>query len=174
LNEILNDCGAEDTYAVQVSGPSGILVSCKEFRRHICFEDLPTAGALILFNHERDVLQVALNSAHFFAYESCGFCTPCRVGTQLQKQIIDKIADGHGTAYDLEELKYIGHIMRSMSHCGLGHTAANQVLDVLNKFPDAYEPKLKKLVFERAFDLDGALEKARKITGRDDKWTHFS
>ena len=64
--------------------------------------------------------------------------------------------------------------MRSMSHCGLGYTAANQVLDVLEKFPDAYEYKLKELVLERDFDLDGALEKARKITGRDDKWAHFS
>ena len=174
LQEILDDCGAEDTYAVQVSGPSGTLVSCKEFQRRICFEDLPTAGAFIVFNRDRDMLQVARNSAHFFAHESCGFCTPCRVGTQFQKKIIDKLADGHATEYDLEELKNIGHIMRSMSHCGLGHTAANQVLDVLEKFPDAYENKLKKHIFEPDFDLDRALEKARKITGRDDKWAHLS
>jgi [NiFe] hydrogenase diaphorase moiety large subunit len=173
LQEVLDDCGTEDAYAVQVSGPSGTLVSSKEFLRRICFEDLPTAGALVIFNRERDILQVALNSAHFFAYESCGFCTPCRVGTQLQKKIIDKIFDGYGTAYDLEELKYIGHIMRTMSHCGLGHTAANQVIDMLEKFPDAYKHKLKNLVFEPAFDLDRALEKARKITGRDDKLAHF-
>ena len=137
--QFLEDCGAENTYAVQVSGPSGTLVSCKEFHRRICFEDLPTAGALIVFNRERDILQIARNSAHFFAHESCGFCTPCRVGTQFQKKIIDKLTEGHGTAYDLEELKNIGQIMKSMSHCGLGHTAANQVLDVLKKFPDAYE-----------------------------------
>ena len=174
LHEILDDCGAKDTYAVQVSGPSGELVSNKEFQRRICFEDLPTSGALILFNRERDLLQVARNSAHFFAHESCGFCTPCRVGTQFQKKIIDKLAVGHGTAYDLDELKNIGHIMRSMSHCGLGHTAANQVLDVLEKFPDTCENKVKKHVFEPAFDLDEALEKARKITGRDDKWAHLS
>ena len=173
LHEILDDCGAKNTYAVQVSGPSGELVSSKEFQRRICFEDLPTSGALILFNRERDLLQVARNSAHFFAHESCGFCTPCRVGTQFQKKIIDKLAIGHGTAYDLDELKNIGHIMRSMSHCGLGHTAANQVLDVLEKFPDAYENKVKKHDFEPSFDLDGALEKARKITGRDDKWAHL-
>jgi [NiFe] hydrogenase diaphorase moiety large subunit len=173
LQEVLDDCGAEDAYAVQVSGPSGTLVSSKEFLRRICFEDLPTAGALVIFNRERDILQIALNSAHFFAYESCGFCTPCRVGTQLQKKIIDKISDGYGTAYDLEELKYIGHIMRTMSHCGLGHTAANQVIDMLEKFPDAYKHKLKKLVFGPAFDLDRALEKARKITGRDDKLADF-
>lgn len=174
LHEILDDCGAEDAYAVQVSGPSGVLVAEKEFGRRICFEDLPTAGAFIIFKRSRDVLQVAQNSAHFFAHESCGFCTPCRVGTQLQKKIIDKIAAGHGTACDLEKLKHLGYIMRTMSHCGLGHTAANQVLDVLEKFPDAYERKLKNLVFEPAFDLDGALETARKITGRDDAWAHLS
>lgn len=173
LQEILDDCGAEDARAVQVSGPSGFLVPRGEFQRSISFEDLPTAGALIIFNSKRDVLQVARNAAHFFAHESCGFCTPCRVGTQFQKKIIDKITNGHGTAQDLEELKNIGRIMKSMSHCGLGHTAANQVLDVLEKFPDAYKYKLKKHDFEPSFDLDGALEKARKITGRDDKWAHL-
>lgn len=173
LQEILDDCGAEDTQAVQVSGPSGFLVPRGEFQRSISFEDLPTAGAFIVFNRERDVLQVARNAAHFFAHESCGFCTPCRVGTQFQKKIIDKLNNGHGTAQDIEELKNIGRIMKSMSHCGLGHTAANQVLDVLEKFPDAYKYKLKKHDFEPSFDLDGALEKARKITGRDDKWAHL-
>jgi [NiFe] hydrogenase diaphorase moiety large subunit len=174
LQTVLEECGAENTYAVQVSGPSGTLVSCKEFHRRICFEDLPTAGAIIVFNRERDILQIARNSAYFFAHESCGFCTPCRIGTQFQKKIIDKLTEGHGTAYDLEELKNIGQIMKSMSHCGLGHTAANQVLDVLKKFPDAYECKLKNHDLEPDFDLDKALEKARNITGRDDKWAHLS
>ena len=173
LHEILDDCGAEDPYAVQVSGPSGILVSSKEFGRCISFEDLPTAGAFTVFKRGRDMLQAVQNFAHFFAHESCGFCTPCRVGTQLQKTIVDKIANGHGTVYDLEELKHLGHVMQTMSHCGLGHTAANPVLDMLEKFPDAYEHKLKKLAFEPVFDLDGALEAARKITGRDDAWAHL-
>ncbi|MEK7843019.1 MAG: NAD(P)H-dependent oxidoreductase subunit E [Pseudomonadota bacterium] len=173
LHEILDDCGAEDPYAVQVSGPSGILVSSKEFGRCISFEDLPTAGAFTVFKRGRDLLQIVQNFVHFFAHESCGFCTPCRVGTQLQKKIVDKIANGHGTAYDLEELKQLGHIMQTMSHCGLGHTAPNPVLDMLKKFPDAYQHKLKDLAFEPAFDLDGALETARNITGRDDAWAHL-
>lgn len=174
LHEILDDCGAEDPYAAQVSGPSGILVSSKEFGRCISFEDLPTAGAFTVFKRGRDMLQAVQNFAHFFAHESCGFCTPCRVGTQLQKKIVDKITNGHGTVCDLEELKQLGHIMQTMSHCGLGHTAANPVLDMLEKFPDAYQRKLMNLAFEPAFDLDGALETARKITGRDDTWAHLS
>lgn len=174
LHEILADCGAEDPYAVQVSGPSGCMVSWQEFGRRICFEDLATAGAFMVFRRKRDLFQTVQNFVHFFAHESCGFCTPCRVGTQLQKKIIDKIADGHGTARDLEELNRLGHLMKTTSHCGLGSSAANPVLDIMNKFPDAYERKLKNLAFEPAFDLDGALETARKITGRDDAWAHLS
>jgi [NiFe] hydrogenase diaphorase moiety large subunit len=173
LQEVLNECGAEDTYAVQVGGPSGVLVSWKEFDRHISFEDLPTAGAFTIFKRGRDILQAVRNYAHFFAHESCGFCTPCRVGTQLQKKIVDKIANGHGTASDLDELKHLAHLMKTMSHCGLGHTAPNPVLDMLEKFPGAYEQKLGKLSFEPAFDLDAALETARRITGRDDPSAHL-
>jgi [NiFe] hydrogenase diaphorase moiety large subunit len=86
---------------------------------------------------------------------------------------MDKIAGGHGTPADLEELKHLGHILGSMSHCGLGHSAANPVLDTLKKFPGTFERKLKALSFEPAFNLDGALETARKITGRDDEWAHL-
>jgi [NiFe] hydrogenase diaphorase moiety large subunit len=173
VQEILEDCGVDEAYAVQVGGPSGILVSWKEFERSISFEDLPSAGAFIIFGRGRDILETVRNYAHFFAHESCGFCTPCRVGTQLQKKIVDKIANGYGTASDLEELKHLAHLMRTMSHCGLGHTAPNPVLDMLEKFPAAYEPKLKNLSFEPAFDLDAALATARRITGRDDPWAHL-
>lgn len=173
IRQILADCGAVEPYAVQVSGPSGTTISWKEFDRLIAFEDLPTAGALMIFQRKRDMFQTARNFAHFFAHESCGFCTPCRVGTELQKKIIEKIQDGHGTASDLEELKRLGRILKTMSHCGLGSSAANPVLDTLEKFPDIYERKLKALAFEPAFDLDGALETARKITGRDDDWAHL-
>jgi [NiFe] hydrogenase diaphorase moiety large subunit len=128
----------------------------------------------MVFKRKRDLFEVVHNFVHFFAHESCGFCTPCRVGTQLQKKTIDKIADGHGTARDLEELCRLGHVMKTMSHCGLGSSAANPVMDMMEKFPDAYERKLKNLAFEPAFDLDGALETARKITGRDDAWAHLS
>ncbi len=173
VRQILADCGTNDPYAVQVSGPSGTLISWKEFDRRIAFEDLPTAGAFMVFQRKRDPFQIALNFVHFFAHESCGFCTPCRVGTELQKKIMDKIASGHGTASDLEEMRSLGHILKTMSHCGLGSSAANPVLDTLEKFPDVYERKLKALAFEPAFDLDGALETARKITGRDDDWAHL-
>ena len=86
---------------------------------------------------------------------------------------MDKLAAGKGSAYDMHEMKNIMRILQDMSHCGLGHTAANPVVQTMEKFPDAYEKRLKKLDFEPAFDLDGALTTARLITGRDDEWAHL-
>ena len=173
IREILADCGAEDAFAVQVSGPSGTTIGWKEFDRRIAFEDLATAGAFMIFNRSRDLFQMARNFSHFFAHESCGFCTPCRVGTTLMARTLDKIDSGHGTASDLEEMQRLGNLMKTMSHCGLGSSAANPVLDTLAKFPDVYEHKLKALAFEPAFDLDKALRTARHITGRDDSEAHL-
>ena len=173
VRQILIACGAEDAHAVQVSGPSGTCISFREFDRCIAFEDLPTAGAFMVFSRERDMFEVARNFTHFFAHESCGFCTPCRVGTSLLRNTMDKLAAGKGSAYDMNEMKNIMHILLDMAHCGLGHTAANPVVQTMEKFPDAYEKRLKKLDFEPAFDLDGALQTARLITGRDDEWAHL-
>ncbi|MDR2240050.1 MAG: NAD(P)H-dependent oxidoreductase subunit E [Zoogloeaceae bacterium] len=172
--QVLIDCGAENAYAVQVSGPSGMCISFREFDRRLCFEDLASAGAFMVFSRQRDMFEVARNFTHFFAHESCGFCTPCRVGTSLLRNIMDKLAAGKGSVYDMNEMQRIMHILRGMAHCGLGHTAANPVVQTMEKFPDAYEKRLKKLDFEPAFDLDGALATARLITGRDDAWAHLA
>ncbi|MEZ5616001.1 MAG: NADH-ubiquinone oxidoreductase-F iron-sulfur binding region domain-containing protein [Rhodocyclaceae bacterium] len=174
VRQILIDCGAEDAHAVQVSGPSGTCISFREFDRRIAFEDLATAGAFMVFSRERDMFEVARNFTHFFAHESCGFCTPCRVGTSLLKNAMDKLAAGKGSAYDMNEMKHIMQVLRGTAHCGLGHTAANPVVQTMEKFPDAYEKRLKRLDFEPAFDLDGALQTARLITGRDDEWAHLA
>ncbi|OIP11682.1 MAG: NADP oxidoreductase [Betaproteobacteria bacterium CG2_30_68_42] len=174
VREVLAECGAKHAHAVQVSGPSGTCVSFQEFERRIAFEDLASAGAFMVFSRERDMFEVARNFTHFFAHESCGFCTPCRVGTSLLRNIMDKLAAGKGSPYDMQEMKRIMCVLRDMAHCGLGHTAANPVVQTMQKFPEAYERRLKKLEFEPAFDLDDALETARLITGRDDEWAHLA
>ena len=173
VQEILDDCGAVNTLAVQVSGPSGICVGPGEFKRKLGFEDLPTAGAFMIFDDSRDMFEVARNFVHFFAHESCGFCTPCRVGTSMLKQTMDKIAEGHGTRHDLAEVENLDFVLQTTSHCGLGRTACNPVLHTLKHFRPAYESKLKSLDFEPAFDLDGALARARQMTGRDDAGAHL-
>lgn len=173
VREVLDACGARDTQAVQVSGPSGTCVSWREFDRRIAFEDLATAGAFMVFDRSRDLFEVARNFAHFFAHESCGFCTPCRVGTPILARTMDKLARGRGTAHDMAEMRRVSRILREMSHCALGHTAANPVVQTMEKFPQAYERRLKALTFEPSFDLDEALAPARRITGRDDPWAHL-
>ena len=173
VREVLDDCGAVNTRAVQVSGPSGICVAESEFNRKLGFEDLPTAGAFMVFDDSRDMFEVARNFVQFFAHESCGFCTPCRVGTSMLKQTMNKIAEGHGTQHDLREVEHLDHILQTTSHCGLGRTACNPVLHTLKHFRPAYENRLKSLDFEPAFDLDGALARARQMTGRDDAGAHL-
>ncbi|MCR4298152.1 MAG: NAD(P)H-dependent oxidoreductase subunit E [Gallionella sp.] len=173
VREVLDDCGAVNARAVQVSGPSGVCVAESEFDRRLGFEDLPTAGAFMVFDDSRDLFEVARNFVHFFAHESCGFCTPCRVGTSMLKQTMDKIAAGHGTQYDLNEIERLDKVLQTSSHCGLGRSACNPVLHTLKHFRPAYETRLKSLDFEPAFDLDGALARARQMTGRDDAGAHL-
>ncbi|MBP9915475.1 MAG: NAD(P)H-dependent oxidoreductase subunit E [Thiobacillaceae bacterium] len=177
VRQVLEDCGAgagkHSTLAVQISGPSGVCIDASEFERRIAFEDLPTAGAFTVFDTSRDMFEVARNYAHFFAHESCGFCTPCRVGTAMLKTTMDKIAEGHGTVSDLAEIEKLDKVLHLSAHCGLGHTACNPTLDTLKRFRPMYERRLKSLDFEPAFDLDGALATARRMTGRDDAGAHL-
>jgi len=173
VRQVLEDCGATRTQAVQISGPSGVCIDATEFDRRIAFEDLPTAGAFTVFDTSRDMFEVARNYAHFFAHESCGFCTPCRVGTSMLVAAMDKIRDGNGTQHELREMNRLNRVLLMSAHCGLGHTACNPILDTLRRFRPAYERKLRSLDFAPAFDLDGALARARQMTRRDDAGAHL-
>jgi [NiFe] hydrogenase diaphorase moiety large subunit len=173
IGRILEDCGARDTQAVQVGGPSGVCLSAFEFGRRIAFEDVPTAGAFMVFDRSRDMFEVARSFAHFFAHESCGFCTPCRVGTALVVKRMDKLAEGHGSRHDIDVLFELDKLMHTATHCGLGANACNPLRDTILKFRPAYEQHLKSLHFEPGFDLDAELSIARRMTGRDDPAAHL-
>jgi [NiFe] hydrogenase diaphorase moiety large subunit len=173
IGRILEDCGARDTQAVQVGGPSGVCLSAFEFGRRIAFEDVPTAGAFMVFDRSRDMFEVARSFAHFFAHESCGFCTPCRAGTALVVKRMDKLAEGHGSRHDIDVLFELDKLMHTATHCGLGASACNPLRDTILKFRPAYEQHLKSLHFEPGFDLDAELSIARRMTGRDDPAAHL-
>lgn len=171
--EVLAECGARTPQAVQIAGAAGHCIPEAEFHRRIAFEDLATGGALMVFGQTRDLVAVVRRFARFFAHESCGFCTPCRVGTSLLRDLIEKMYRGHGSAIDLAEMRNLAALMQRTSHCGLGQSAANSVVDTLDKFPDVWKDRLAVASFEPAFDLDGALETARHLTGRDDREAHL-
>ena len=173
IGRILEDCGARDTQAVQVGGPSGVCLSPMEFARHIGFEDVPTAGAFMVFDRSRDMFQVARNFAQFFAHESCGFCTPCRVGTELVVRRMDKLEKGYGSSEDIQVLFELDKLMHAATHCGLGAAACNPLRDTIAKFRPAYEQHLKSLHFVPGFDMDAELSQARRVTARDDSGAHL-
>ncbi|MFZ2406620.1 MAG: NAD(P)H-dependent oxidoreductase subunit E [Methylobacter sp.] len=174
IQAILNDCGADDVLGVQIGGPSGTFISNQEFGRKLAFEDLATGGSFIIFNSSRNILDTVHNFTHFFAHESCGFCTPCRVGTSLLQKQIDKIVEGHGSAGDVVALEELCQLVKNYSHCGLGQTAANPIISTLERYPDLYQSRLKEISYEPGFDLDGALATARRMANRDDAGAHLA
>ncbi|HET7202442.1 MAG TPA: NADH-ubiquinone oxidoreductase-F iron-sulfur binding region domain-containing protein [Steroidobacteraceae bacterium] len=173
VRQVLADCGASRTIAVQCGGPSGRCLEQDEFHRRIAFEDLETGGAFIVFDDGRDMFEVARHFSHFFADESCGFCTPCRVGTSLLARLMDKVSDGRASEHDLHTIEQLTQLLHGACHCGLGESAGKPLADTLQKFRPAYERRLTAYGIEPAFDLDGALARARRMTGRDDPGAHL-
>ncbi|MCC9000830.1 MAG: NAD(P)H-dependent oxidoreductase subunit E [Candidatus Contendobacter sp.] len=174
VRRVLEDCGARNAQGIQMAGPAGHMISAKQFDRRICFEDLATGGSFMVFDQSRNILDGIRNFAHFFVHESCGFCTPCRVGTSLMRDLVDKVHTGHGARYDLDEMRKLGRIMQVACHCGLGQTAPNPVLDSLDEFPEAYERVLRSTAFEPAFNLNATLDDARRLTGRSDPGAYLN
>jgi len=131
------------------------------------------SGAVMVFDRGRDMLRVIENFTRFFAHESCGFCTPCRVGTTLNARAMGRIASGNGSQRDLSELVRVSALLESASHCGLGTTAARPINDALAKFRPSFERRLRSREVLPTFDLDEALAPAREVTARDDPGAHL-
>ena len=169
LRELLSIVGAEDAGAVQVGGAAGRMVSPDEFHRTICFDDLATGGSVMIFGPSRNTLRIALKFLEFFVDESCGYCTPCRVGTGLMQQKLEAITQGRGQAGDLEYLQELAASVKLTSRCGLGQTAGNPVLTTLEAFRPAYEALLQNRPDEpclASFDIRAALQESEKLVGR--------
>jgi len=174
LSEVLKLAGGEDAIAVQIGGASGQMIAREEFGRTICFDDLATGGALMVFGPDRNVLEVAGQFMDFFVEESCGYCTPCRVGNVLLKERLEKIIAGRGEPADLEYLEGLGETVKIMSRCGLGQTSANPVLTTLKNFRATYNALVKKRTdgLQPAFDLLAAVGDAEAIIGRKSEHAH--
>jgi len=169
LSELLKLAGASDAAAVQIGGPSGTMIGPKDFDRTICHDDLATGGSVMVFGPRRDVLEVAHKFMEFFIEESCGFCTPCRVGNVLLAEKLADIIAGKGTPEDLDYLARLGATVKTASRCGLGQTSPNPVLTTLENFRQAYEAKIKPAADGNrpGFDLHAALRDAVAVTGRE-------
>jgi [NiFe] hydrogenase diaphorase moiety large subunit len=173
LSDILKMAGAENALAVQVGGPSGSMVGPEDFHRAICFDDLATGGSIMVFGPERNLLEIAEEFMRFFVEESCGFCTPCRVGNVLLKERLARINSGRGELADLDYLQSLGESIKMASRCGLGQTSPNPVLTTLKKFRGAYEALVNHSANGKqpSFDIRKALSDAQNIIGRQS--VHF-
>ncbi|MEW6712309.1 MAG: NADH-ubiquinone oxidoreductase-F iron-sulfur binding region domain-containing protein [Candidatus Riflebacteria bacterium] len=134
IEKLLQEVGGEDAKAVQVGGASGHCVPRSEFGKTIAYEDVSTGGSIIVFGQHRDMLAVAINFMEFFCEESCGQCTPCRLGTETLLEGLDKMAEGTCSMKYLRELVSLGETMQLSSKCGLGQSAPNAFLSIVKNF----------------------------------------
>jgi [NiFe] hydrogenase diaphorase moiety large subunit len=142
LFDLLERAGGSDAQAVQVSGAAGECIAPKDFGRSLAYEDLSTAGATMVFGPERDLLDVILQFAEFFADESCGWCVPCRVGTVQLRESLRRTLDGRSSKDDIVRLESLATFVSTFSRCGLGQMAPTPILTTLRNFPQIYASRL--------------------------------
>lgn len=133
--EFVDEFGDGDTKAVQVGGASGFCVPRKRFAETIIgFEGVPTGGSMKLFNSSRSMYNVLHNYLDFFTEESCGQCTPCRVGCQQLLLGIEAVKKGDKSSKYLDELVKLAGTMKIASKCGLGQSVGNAFRSIVDNF----------------------------------------
>ena len=149
LREIIYDIGGgiidgKAFKAVQTGGPSGGVITTADLDTPIDYESLREigsmmgSGGMIVMDEDDCMVNIAKFYLDFTQDESCGKCTPCRLGTKRMFEILEKITEGNGTMDDIEKLRSLGHAIKDSALCGLGQTAPNPVLSTLDYFYDEY------------------------------------
>ncbi|MBA4321887.1 MAG: NADH-quinone oxidoreductase subunit E [Odoribacter sp.] len=137
VQNFVNEFGDGDTKAVQVGGASGFCVPRKKFNDTIIgFEGVPTGGSMKLFNSSRSMYNVLHNYLDFFAEESCGQCTPCRVGCQQLLKGVENVKRGEAKSTYLNELVKLAETMKIASKCGLGQSVGNAFSSIVENFKE--------------------------------------
>lgn len=149
LREIVEEIGGgvpngKKFKAAQTGGPSGGCIPASLIDTPIDYDSLISigsmmgSGGLIVMDEDNCMVDIAKFFLEFTVDESCGKCTPCRIGTRRLLEILDKITKGKGTLEDLDRLELLCHSIKNASLCGLGQTAPNPVLSTLRYFRDEY------------------------------------
>jgi [NiFe] hydrogenase diaphorase moiety large subunit len=134
--DLLKEVGGEGAKAVQIGGASGVCVAARDFSRRLAFEDIPTGGSVMIIGARRDMLDVAENFLEFFVEESCGQCTPCRLGNPQMLKAVKLLKEGACPPKFLADVKALGETMKVASKCGLGQTSPSAFLSILESFED--------------------------------------
>ncbi len=134
--DLLKEVGGTGAKAVQIGGASGVCVPARDFERRLAFEDIPTGGSVMVIGQQRDLLDVAENFLEFFVEESCGQCTPCRLGNPQLLEGVELLKQGECSAAHLADLKALGATMQVAAKCGLGQTSPSAFLSIVGAFAD--------------------------------------
>ena len=155
LREVIEEIGGgipggKKFKAAQTGGPSGGCIPAEHFDIPIDYDNLISigsmmgSGGLIVMDETDCMVDIAKFFLEFTVEESCGKCTPCRVGTKRMLEILTKITKGQATMEDLDKLEELCYYVKENSACGLGQTAPNPVLSTLRYFRDEYEAHIKE------------------------------
>jgi NADH:ubiquinone oxidoreductase subunit F (NADH-binding)/(2Fe-2S) ferredoxin len=150
LREIIYDIGGgikngREFKAVQTGGPSGGCITAEFLDTPIDYESLSAigsmmgSGGMIVMDEDNCMIDIAKFYLEFTVEESCGKCSPCRIGNKRLLEMLDKISKGNGTKLDLHKLKSLANTIKDTSLCGLGQTAPNPVLSTMKYFKSEYE-----------------------------------
>lgn len=149
LRELIYDIGGgipdgKKFKAIQTGGPSGGCITAENLDTPIDFENLIQIGSMmgsggaIVMDEDNCMVDVAKFYMEFICEESCGKCSPCRIGTKRMLEILTKITEGKGTMEDIDRLEELAVAIRDNSLCGLGQTAANPIVSTITNFRDEY------------------------------------
>ena len=149
LRELIYDIGGgipdnKKFKAIQTGGPSGGCLTAEALDEPIDFDNLVAKGSMmgsggaIVMDEDNCMVDVAKFYMEFICDESCGKCSPCRIGTKRMLEILTRITEGNGTMQDLEELEELGNTVKANSLCALGQTAANPIMSTLAHFRHEY------------------------------------
>ena len=154
LREVIEEIGGgipggKKFKAAQTGGPSGGCIPAEHFDIPIDYDNLISigsmmgSGGLIVLDEDDCMVDIAKFFLEFTVEESCGKCTPCRIGTRRMLEILTKITKGQATMEDLDKLEDLCYYVKNNSLCGLGQTAPNPVLSTLRYFRSEYEAHIK-------------------------------
>ena len=144
LRELVEDlASARDIKMIQIGGATGRIVPYDMIDSPLAFENVLGAGAVTVFDKSRDVIDIVYQTMEFLAEESCGKCTPCRQGTEVMVEILERFKDGEGLKRDIKNLQDLSDVMMLSSLCGLGQAAPFAVTDSLKYFGNAYEERIQ-------------------------------
>lgn len=136
IKDVLKLVEAKNTKAVQIGGASGVCIPESQFDRTLAYEDVSTGGSVMIFDKSRDMIKILKNFMEFFVEESCGQCTPCRIGNTKLLEGVEMIEENKYTDKYIKELKELGKTMQIASKCGLGQSSPNPFISIIDNFSD--------------------------------------